>query len=460
MNIGLHNKQIAEKYMSRGKYILNKDNYRPKTGKEASENYTSINVETLVTIQKKNISHWALKNMPLEFIVRSHSNWFAHNICLTDKELKYLVLSSCPKGPIIIEHTNTIGLGFNISKKYPHTMVVLENFIKAKMLEDKNKIAILRTTGEETKLTEGKTRKAITINKVIANVKPCSTISRKLSNVDLVDQARPYTKLKSVKEMSQNVGFNFNSRDKIIVENNSIDTRPITAKGHNFFSEKKEAEAKIMTSENNMMSEVKAPLSTTSVPWITSEEKDKIEKKNKKFELAKAPTEREQFREMIENSEKRMHEIIGESKHKIFKEVMAIHSVKDKIVHKIADIDNFYSERAKSPKNKTEMNNKTLSNIEYITNNLYQSCEKKVMSNYDYVQAKSKNIPYNPSIPNIIYDNFNKPVHVKSRLKSANKGYIANPLDKDQLQHKHKDKDKNQCTFHYIHFKLKSLLFR
>ena len=267
--------------MSRGKYILSKDNYRPKTGKNVPEPFASLNVEILATTQKKNMSHWVLKNMPLEFVVRSNASWYAHNICLTDKELKYLVLSTCPRGPIIIEHSNTIGLNFQISKKYPHSITILENFIKAKMLDVKNKAEILLTSEENTKYPDGgKPRKAFTSGRIVGKddnkqnlnsqksmIENSTSLNsdalvpkKRLSAKEFVDQAQPYSKLRLVQEMGHNVGFHFNPRERIVVENNSIDTRPITAKGHNFYSDNKE-EQKIITSEQNIKSEARVPVS-------------------------------------------------------------------------------------------------------------------------------------------------------------------------------------------------------
>ena len=453
--------------MSRGKYILNKDNYRPKTGRQVPENYASLNVEILATTQKKNMSHWVLKNMPIEFVVRSNATWFPHNVCLTDKELKYLVLSSCPKGPIIIEHSNTIGLNFQVSKKYPYTLTILENFIKAKMVEVKNKAEILLTLEENTKYPEGgKNFRALTHvkvpgkenlgnlsslkNMVDGDIRAASSPGKRLSVTELVDKARSYERLKIMREIPSNPSFGIvSSRDKLIVENNAIDSRPITAKGANFFSDNKDIDQKIITSEHNMKSEARAPLSTNSVPWMNSEneqrEKEQEAKLNEKMVWKKVNTEKETFKTMIQTSTKNMNNIIGESKGKIFKEVMAIYSVKDKIVHKIADIDNFYSTRAttaKSPKNRNTSATVS-SNIEYITNNLFNpQITKKPLSNFDYVQSKAEIVPFNPDIPKIIYDDNGKAVITKNRLPVTNKKVFT--VTKQIIPDKNKDKDKNQ----------------
>src|SRR5689334_17399495 len=62
MNIGLHNVIIAEKYMYRGKYVLNKTSYRPESSKGGVA-ITGINTEIHGVIYKQYLSHPLLKNI-------------------------------------------------------------------------------------------------------------------------------------------------------------------------------------------------------------------------------------------------------------------------------------------------------------------------------------------------------------------------------------------------------------
>ncbi len=209
------------------------------------------------------------------------------------------------------------------------------------------------------------------------------------------------------------------------MENNSIDTRPITAKSKNFYSENKDIDVHAISSETNMKSEGKAPLSTNSVPWMHSENENS--NKKKPFTLAKAYTDRELFKMTLENSEKKMHQIINESKTKIFNEVMTVYDAKAKIVHKVAEIDNFYTEReqARSPKSSSEINFNNVSNYDYVNNYLYQVQPKNLPSNFEYVQSKAEIKPFEPNIPTFLVDEKGNKIHTRNRLRSANKGYVS-----------------------------------
>jgi len=69
MNIGLHNKLIAEKFSKiqiilddRGKFILNPDRLRPKSNIKL-EQYITINTEVKCFLMKQNLHHWVLKDI-------------------------------------------------------------------------------------------------------------------------------------------------------------------------------------------------------------------------------------------------------------------------------------------------------------------------------------------------------------------------------------------------------------
>jgi hypothetical protein len=97
--------------------------------------YINNNYEQITTIKKIYNQHWLLQGLPVEFKVSSKNTWDPHpvNIKLENLHLlhsNYRVLATSLRGPQIAEHENTICVQFDITKKYPETLGLLENFLK------------------------------------------------------------------------------------------------------------------------------------------------------------------------------------------------------------------------------------------------------------------------------------------------------------------------------------------
>jgi len=136
LNIGLHKQKLTEKYFDRGKYMIRTSSARPSSmSSKINQNYSTMNTEIRVSIQKHNLSHWLVKGMSLSFIVMTNSTWFSHNIAVQNEKLELQVLSESGKGYMIIEHGNYVGVSFHVCSKYKETLILLENFIRKKFEE-------------------------------------------------------------------------------------------------------------------------------------------------------------------------------------------------------------------------------------------------------------------------------------------------------------------------------------
>ena len=87
MNIGLHHQLTAEKYFSRGKFVLN-ENFKGKDyikNKNAIKSYCK---EIKVKIVRQYVSHYLVNNCPVEIIFLSSLEWFPHMLLQKDYNLK------------------------------------------------------------------------------------------------------------------------------------------------------------------------------------------------------------------------------------------------------------------------------------------------------------------------------------------------------------------------------------
>ena len=134
MNIGLHHQISAENYFSRGKFVLT-ENFK---GKDYIKNDNAMNTycqEIKVKITRQYISHYLVQNCPIEFIGISTLEWFPHFVNVTAKKLQFKTICQSEKGPIVIEHDNSIGVGFHSQEKFRDSVKILENFIKKNLMK-------------------------------------------------------------------------------------------------------------------------------------------------------------------------------------------------------------------------------------------------------------------------------------------------------------------------------------
>lgn len=247
LNIGLHKSKSAEDYSYRGKYVINKNPYRPKSiettstnlGNFTKEECMAINTEVKVILQKKSLYHWLIKDLNLDFVVESTSNWFSHNFCVKYKDLQYNILADCNKGPVLIEHGNSVGVSFHISPKYPTTVSILENFIIKKFNEVQDKGFGRVEVNDSSKYNNNNSNGADSTNvKNINNHNESSNPSLQSKNLgSIVINSQLYSNLKTIRRENINVGLRISNRDMIFVENNSVNNRPVSsAKGDNFLN--------------------------------------------------------------------------------------------------------------------------------------------------------------------------------------------------------------------------------
>jgi len=97
--------------------------------------YINNNYEQITTIKKIYTQHWLLQGLPVEFKTFSKNTWDPHPVNIKLENLSsihsnYKVLATSLRGPQIAEHGNTICVQFDVTKKYPETIILLENFLK------------------------------------------------------------------------------------------------------------------------------------------------------------------------------------------------------------------------------------------------------------------------------------------------------------------------------------------
>ena len=140
MNIGLHKQISAEKFMSRGKFIL-PDYFKGKDYISNPEQTIVSNFhEILNKITRENLSHYLVNNIPNEFVGFTSLTWFPHFFNVTFRKYNFQAICLCDKGISVIEHDNSVGVAFHPKLQYKDTNILLENFIKQKFREVQTKL--------------------------------------------------------------------------------------------------------------------------------------------------------------------------------------------------------------------------------------------------------------------------------------------------------------------------------
>jgi len=122
---------MAEKFSNKEHLII----HEHKVNKYHNKLRLYINkiTERIGYIKKCYVQHWALKGLSNEFKVNCLSNWNLHPTNVSDiitVKKNYKVLVDSIKGPIVIEHNNTLATQFLIDITYPSTLIILSNFFK------------------------------------------------------------------------------------------------------------------------------------------------------------------------------------------------------------------------------------------------------------------------------------------------------------------------------------------
>ncbi len=224
MNIGLHKIVMSMKHINRGKYVI-PDNFIGKDYIKNNESIVSNCNEIKVEIIKQYNNNYLVKNLPGQFTVYSTLTWFPHYFNVAFQRFQFKAIGNSLKGPVLIEHENSVGCAFHCNKNYKESLMILENFIENKYNLYKTKIYQIDNTKNDKKNIEEiplmfrgfKLHEEQLLNNNNNNgLRPNSTINK-------VSFGKAYNRVKKFKkDANDHVGFSFNNRDMIFVENNSI----------------------------------------------------------------------------------------------------------------------------------------------------------------------------------------------------------------------------------------------
>ena len=225
MNIGMHKQISAEKFMDRGKFVL-PDEFKGKDYIKNKDTIVSNCHEIKVNVLRQYLSHYLLINLPVEFVAFTTLTWFPHFFNVSFKKYQFKVICQCDKGPVVIEHENSVGIAFHPQVNYVETVKILENFIFKKFQEIQDKLFSFKKA--EIKLVENELPlmfRNYKLNDEQKNRKKtlnAQYISDNNSNIGKVNNSRSFNRIKKVRNEAGHVGFGFNNRDMIFVENNAI----------------------------------------------------------------------------------------------------------------------------------------------------------------------------------------------------------------------------------------------
>lgn len=236
VNIGLHKQITAEKFMSRGQFVL-PDRYAPSTfdGRTIVSNCKELKL----TVKKQFLSHWIVNRLPVEFVVYSTLSWFPHYFNVSYEKFQFKTICESMKGPFIIEHENTIGVAFHAMSAYKESVMILENFIRQSFKNVQEKLfqfTTKKTYSKEKELPNMFKSYRLNDEQKRDKIKDINEQKkfRPFSSVEKVNNSRPFSKVLKVKKVAAHCGFGFNNRNMIFVEDNSINQKPISCYGMNY----------------------------------------------------------------------------------------------------------------------------------------------------------------------------------------------------------------------------------
>ena len=224
MNIGLHKQITAEKYIQRGKFIL-PDGFKGKDYVKNKNTLVSNCHEIKVNVLRQYLSHYLLINLPVEFVAYTSLTWFSHFFNVSYQKYQFKVICQCDKGAVVIEHENSVGIAFHPQHNYIETVKILENFINKKFQEIQDKLFSFKRSDikiEENELPLMFRNYKLNDEQRKGKKNDEPYITNNKSNVGKVNNSRSFNRIKKVRNVAGHVGFGFNNRDMIFVENNAI----------------------------------------------------------------------------------------------------------------------------------------------------------------------------------------------------------------------------------------------
>ena len=233
MNIGLHKQIAAEKYLSRGKFIL-PDNFKGKDYlSNPGQTIISNCHEILNKITREYLSSYLLNDIPNEFVGYTSLTWFPHFFNVTYRKYNFKAICLSDKGISVIEHDSSVGIVFHPKSEYKDSIKLLNNFIKNKFREIQIKLFKFQKKFMFDEFDEFPAMfRKFKYNDEENKRKYLSTQKNKtykINNfIDNVYNSTAFNREKKVKNEAKHVGFGFNNRDMIFVENNAITQLPIS----------------------------------------------------------------------------------------------------------------------------------------------------------------------------------------------------------------------------------------
>jgi len=480
MNIGLHHQISAEKYFARGKFVLN-DKFKGKDyikNKLAMSTYSS---ELKVKITRQYISHYLVQDCPIEFIVICSLEWFPHYVNVTAKKLQFKTICQSEKGPIVIEHENTIGVAFHAQEKINDSVKILKNFIRKKFNEVKDKLL----KNKNIKIDIDNSNKEISpIFKIFkqnddrlkGKFDPDEEIPlNPYCLIGKVTNSCLFNRVKKVKCEAKHVGQSINNREMIFVENNCINQRNsfrlksskfrennikkfnnIDIYRKNLSSMDKNKKASFISKTNkslntlNLVDNIKQNLSLSRKQLMIRPKTARRSKEIKELDIKPyiSPNEKIQKTKTGENFKNiLLNKLIDEKSSNIaFNDENEKEAEKDK-KNKEDEIESFEDYKSKYPRPPTlnELGHlfntsKIVKKRSYDLSNINSDSQRKIRKNYmnekreknDYSHHKAK-----------FLNTFSENNDNTQNISNKNKKYI---LNQDTFSSINKDKNKNSNT--------------
>ena len=226
LNIGLHKQITAEKFMSRGRFIL-PDNFKGKDYISNPEKAIISNCHELLNkVTREYLSHYLIENLPNEFVSYTTLTWFPHYFNVSFRRYNFQAICLSDKGISVIEHDNSVGVAFHPKLKYKETTMFLENFIKEKYRDVQTKLFNFQSKNIFQNLQDFPTMfRKFKYNDEENKRKYISNLRNKVKKVNFIENvynSTAFSREKKVKNEAKHVGFGLNNRDMIFVENNAI----------------------------------------------------------------------------------------------------------------------------------------------------------------------------------------------------------------------------------------------
>ena len=395
MNIGLHKQISAEKYYERGKFVL-PDLFKGKDNLLKNKNSISSNYKELrIQLTKQYLSHYLVNNLPVEFTTYSTLTWFPHNFNVSYRKYQYKVIGLSIKGPALIEHENSVGTAFHPNSSYKESIMILENFIIKKFNEIQGRLYKFNQENNEENIfnniniddDKNHLFRAYKMNdeqRMINNNEIDENGIRPYSTEGIVNSSSAFSRLKKFKNNANYVGFSFNNRDMVFVENNSIIQRPVSS-GNDFFKSKnkiknnvtkKKDEVTITRNENTRISQIFKDIhqKDTFKKNMTNEEiTQQFIKKGKKMEKSFQNEDYLNFINKEKMDEEHMINYFSTLRREITKKLDEINVASEYRLNKLYDKE----------KKKQKKKNITMTNF-FNPHQKNKNNEKKVISSYKF----------------------------------------------------------------------------